>query len=65
MKQSVVIEMTTPELKERIFEEKKDLSRLTMAHAVSPLENPLVLREKRRSIARLNTELTKRELQVI
>jgi large subunit ribosomal protein L29 len=65
MKQSVVIEMTTPELKERIFEEKKDLARLTMAHAISPLENPLVLREKRRSIARLHTELTKRELQVI
>lgn len=65
MKQSVVVEMTTPELKERIFEDKKELARLVMAHAISPLESPMVIRTKRRTIARLNTELTKRELQKI
>jgi ribosomal protein L29 len=31
-----------------------------MQHAISPLENPLVIREKRKVVARLMTELTKR-----
>ncbi|MBO6533028.1 MAG: 50S ribosomal protein L29, partial [Muricauda sp.] len=34
-----------------------------MAHAVTPLENPLQIRKTRRTVARLATELTKRELQ--
>ena len=34
-----------------------------MAHAVSPLENPIQLRDIRRTVARLATELTKREVQ--
>ena len=32
-----------------------------MAHAVSPLENPIQLRFIRRSIARIATEITNRE----
>jgi large subunit ribosomal protein L29 len=34
-----------------------------MAHAISPLENPIQLRQVRRSVARIATELTKRDLQ--
>jgi large subunit ribosomal protein L29 len=34
-----------------------------MAHAISPIENPLQIRIVRRTVARLATELTKRELQ--
>ena len=34
-----------------------------MAHAISPIENPLQIRSARRVVARLATELTKRELQ--
>jgi hypothetical protein len=33
-----------------------------MAHAISPIENPLQIRSVRRTVARLATELTKREL---
>ena len=32
-----------------------------MAHAITPLENPLQLRNLRRTVARLATELTKRD----
>jgi len=32
-----------------------------MAHTLSPLENPLVIRKVRKTIARIATELTKRE----
>ncbi|GCD78438.1 MAG: 50S ribosomal protein L29 [Thermaurantimonas sp.] len=64
MKQSVVSQMTTEELKEQIFEMKKALEKLKATHAITPLENPMEIRNKRRSIARMLTELTKRNNQV-
>jgi large subunit ribosomal protein L29 len=62
MKQQVVAELSTPELKERLIEEKLQLSKLTLNHAVSPIENPQKIKEQRKTIARLKTELRKREL---
>lgn len=63
MKYSVIMEMTTDELKERLEEEKKQLTKLRMNHAVSPLDNPMVLRQTKKTIARIKTELRKRELE--
>ncbi len=66
MKQSVVREMTDEELRERLEGETEALAKLRMNHTITPLENPLVLREKRRAIARLQTEMKKRaDLAVI
>lgn len=62
MKSSVVIEMSTEEIKERIGSETNMLTKLKMNHSVSPLENPLKIKYMRRTIARLLTELHKREL---
>ncbi|RZS99957.1 50S ribosomal protein L29 [Aquimarina brevivitae] len=62
MKQSEVKEISTAELQEELSKARKAYSDLRMAHAMSPLENPLQLRKVRRSIARMATELTKREL---
>lgn len=61
MKPSVIKEMTTEEIKDKISEETDALVKLKMHHAVSQLENPLQLRFRRRDVARLKTELTKRE----
>ena len=63
MKQSEIREASTAELQERIAEYKKTLSDLRIAHAISPLENPIQLRIVRRNVARLATELTKRDEQ--
>lgn len=63
MKQSEIKEASTAELQEKITEARKTYSDLKMAHAISPLENPVQLRSHRRSIARIATELTKREVQ--
>lgn len=60
MKQSVIREMTDEELKERLEGETEALSKLRMNHTITPLENPMVLREKRRAIARIKTEIKKR-----
>ena len=45
------------DLKARLEEDKQRLKKLEFAHAISPLENPMVLRGVRRDIARLKTEL--------
>ncbi len=63
MKQEVIKELSTPDLTERLEEESKQLVRLKLNHAVSPLENPNKIRAYRRTVARLKTELRKRELE--
>jgi len=63
MKQSEIIELSTDELQERLESSKKSYIDLKMAHAITPLEIPMQLRAIRRDVARLATELTKRELQ--
>ena len=62
MKQDIVKDLTTDELKEKLADEKASLTKMRMSHAVSPIENPMKLRNSRKVIARLRTELRKREL---
>ncbi len=63
MKQSEVKKLSVAELQEEIVKSKRSYTDLKMAHAITPLDNPAQLRTVRRTIARLATELTKRELQ--
>lgn len=63
MKQTEIKAMSTEELKEKMADLKKQYADLKMAHTVTPLENPLQLRMTRRTVARLATELNKRENQ--
>jgi len=62
MKQEVILELSTPDLKERLEEETKQLTLLKLNHAVSPLENPMKIKDFRKTIARIQTELRNREL---
>ena len=63
MKQAEIQAMSNEALMEKITDLKKQYADLKMAHAVTPLENPLQLRKARRNVARLATEITKRENQ--
>ena len=63
MKQKVIEELSTTEIIERLVEEKQQLVKLKLNNAVSPLENPHKIKEQRRTVARLNTEIRKRELK--
>ncbi len=63
MKQSEVKELSVDGLNEELLKAKKAYADLKMAHIINPLENPIQLRSLRRSVARIATELTKRELQ--
>ena len=63
MEQEVIRELSTPELIERLEAESKQLVKLKMNHAVSQIENPNKIKYFRKSVARIKTELRKRELE--
>ena len=56
--------MSVEDLKARIQEDELRLKKMEFAHAISPIENPMSIRLFRRDIARIKTELRKRELSV-
>lgn len=62
MKNSEIRELTTKELIEKIEDEKTHYARMKLNHTISPLDNPNKLKEGRRVVAKLKTELRKREL---
>jgi large subunit ribosomal protein L29 len=39
------------------------MQNMRFAHAISPLENPMKIRETRKAIARLHTEFRRRETE--
>ena len=55
-------EFTDDELKNELKETQTQYQKLQFDHTLRGLENPLALREVRRDIARLNTEVKRREL---
>jgi large subunit ribosomal protein L29 len=54
-------DLNVSDLKNRIAEDQLRLKKLEFAHAISPLENPMNIRGLRRDIARLKTELKRKE----
>ncbi|MEI6677766.1 MAG: 50S ribosomal protein L29 [Mariniphaga sp.] len=63
MKNSEIKELTTAEIIEKIDITKEELIRMCLNHSVNPLENPMKIRFTRKDIARLKTELRKRQLE--
>lgn len=62
MKSSEIRELSNQELLERIDNEKTALVRMRLNHAISPLDNPQKIKESRKTIAVLMTEMRKREI---
>lgn len=62
MKTSEIKELTSKEILERLMTEQENLVRLRLNHSVSPLDNPMKIREPRRNIARMKTILRSREV---
>jgi large subunit ribosomal protein L29 len=63
MKNSEIRTLSIEELREKIGSEKEALRKLKFAHRISAIENPMRIRETRKLIARLSTELRKKELE--
>ena len=61
MKNAEIKGLTQIELNEKIGSEKETMRKMKFAHQVSAIENPMKIRETRKLIARLKTELTAKE----
>ncbi len=64
MKNEEIKELTDKEIIERLENERQFLTKLRLNHAISPLDNPLKLKESKKNIARLKTEQTKRNSNI-
>lgn len=64
MKQEEINQMTVETIEEKLFLTKDKLNKMVLAHKVAPLENPMQIKTLRKAVARLNTEMTKRNNQV-
>ncbi len=62
MTNAEIKELSTADLQEKIASEGAMFTRMKLNHAVSPLDNPLKIKDARKLIARLNTELRQRTL---
>ena len=62
MKNTEIRELTDKELKERIRDEKELKTKLAFSNAVSPIDNPNKMLHNKKTVARLLTELRKREI---
>ncbi|MBO7231476.1 MAG: 50S ribosomal protein L29 [Bacteroidaceae bacterium] len=62
MKIAEIRELSTAELQERVEADVMRYAQMKLNHAISPLENPELLKKMRRDIARMKGELRSREL---
>ena len=62
MKYKEVKDLSPKELKGKLAEETLSLTKMRLTHAVSQLENPMKIVQSRKVVARLKTEIRKREL---
>lgn len=60
MKSAEIKDLSTQDLVERIEAEKAALNQIKVQHAVSPIENPSIIKKNRRDIARMLTILRQR-----
>jgi len=59
---SEIRELSTQDLLERLDSERLMLTRMKLNHAISPIDNPQKIKQTRKNIARILTELRAREL---
>ncbi len=63
MKTSEIKELTTAEITEKLAIGKEELVRMCLNHSVNPLDNPMKIRYARKNVARLSTEMRKRQIE--
>ena len=62
MKMNEIKGLETKELAEKLETEVGNYNQMKLNHAVTPMENPSLIKAARRDIARMKTELRQREL---
>ena len=62
MKAKVLTDMPLNELNDLLVTERDRLVKMKMSHSVSPMENPMQIKFARKTIARIMTELSRRNI---
>ena len=62
MKKADLSQTSTADLQDKLKEERNALDKMRFTHAISPVENPMRIPHTKKTIARVMTELRKREL---
>ena len=65
MKINKIREMSSPDLEKELGELKSELFKLRFSLKTNGLDNPMKIKEERKDIARVKTELRKREIEEI
>ena len=58
MKKADIKNLSAGDIQNKLTEVKADFSKMKLSHSISPIENPIQIKDLRRTIARLETELT-------
>lgn len=61
MKKADIKNLSVEDIKVQLADAKANYSKMNLAHRISPVENPIQIRDLRKTIARLNTELTNKQ----
>lgn len=61
MKQADIKKLSTEDIKGKLVELKAEYGKLKLVHKINPIESPIQIRDLRRTIARLETELTNKQ----
>ena len=62
MKKANLTQLSTNDLSEKLKEEQNSLGKMKFTHTISPAESPARITHARKNIARMLTELRKREI---
>ena len=63
MKMNKINDMSSPELEKELGELKTELFKLKFSLATNGLDNPMKIKEVKKNIARVKTELREREIK--
>jgi len=58
MKKADIKNLSKEDLQAKLAEVKADYNKMVLAHRISLIENPIQIRDMRKNIARIQTELT-------
>ena len=62
MKAQILTDMPLNELNDLLISERERLVKMKMSHAVSPMENPMQIKFARKTVARIMTEISRRNI---
>ncbi|MGV4415171.1 50S ribosomal protein L29 [Chryseobacterium sp. T1] len=61
MNKADIKNLSVEDIKNQLAEARVAYNKMTIAHKISPIENPIQIRDLRKVIARLETELTNKQ----